>query len=404
MLRRLLIAAFLAPACVLWAGTPVVEKSFEPLADIGEVVELPRNAFATVPGKNPDGWSFMLQPYVWALGIDAQIQLKDIHAVNLRLDPRKVLIYLDWGVFARAEVRRGKWGVLADGMFAQLSTNGTPPGPLYENASVQVQQGLASLALAYRVIDDRRWFLDVYAGARYNYFGVQLGASTNTEGIENLSTAVVDRLASRAGQRIESFIDANGEAIAATVEEAVRRRASAALRARAADIDWRELRDSLTPRQIRRILQIVNNRAEYRELVAATVQARLAARRAQLTAAIQNRVTQARKNLSAALAEEIENILPTSYDDNQWWIDPIVGLRGQVNFTRWLFLSFQGDVGGFGAGSEIAWNVQSSLGINFTRHLFAEVGYRFYYLEYEGRFLNYSGGESGVFTGVGVRF
>jgi hypothetical protein len=57
-------------------------------------------------------------------------------------------------------------------------------------------------------------------------------------------------------------------------------------------------------------------------------------------------------------------------------------LRGQINFTRWLFLALQGDVGGFGAGSQIAWFASGSIGINITRNVFLETGYRYFYMDY----------------------
>ena len=100
---------------------------------------------------------------------------------------------------------------------------------------------------------------------------------------------------------------------------------------------------------------------------------RIDARLAQARANAQARVSQAEKKLSKAIAQRIESALPTSDSGNVWWIDPILGLRGQINFTRWLFLAAQGDVGGFGAGSQIAWNVQATLGVNFTRNIFAEL-------------------------------
>jgi hypothetical protein len=69
------------------------------------------------------------------------------------------------GIFAKGEIRKGRWGLLGDGFFAQLSASGDPPGPLYESANLTIKQGLASLALGYRLTDDRRGFLDIYAGA-----------------------------------------------------------------------------------------------------------------------------------------------------------------------------------------------------------------------------------------------
>jgi hypothetical protein len=48
---------------------------------------------------------------------------------------------------AKGEVRKGKWGILGDGFFAQLSADGDTPGPLYNNANIKLQQGMVELAL-----------------------------------------------------------------------------------------------------------------------------------------------------------------------------------------------------------------------------------------------------------------
>ena len=132
--------------------------------------------------------------------------------------------------------------------------------------------------------------------------------------------------------------------------------------------------------------------------------ARVEARIAQARARAQARVAQAEKKFSKALAKELEDRLPTSKSGDQWWVDPIVGLRGQINFTRWLFLALQGDVGGFGAGSQIAWFASGSIGFNLTRNIFLETGYRYFYMDYVKNGLVYDAAQSGLFTGVGVKF
>ena len=128
------------------------------------------------------------------MGIDRTFGVKgfdthvDFSAIN-------VVKHLDWGIMAKGEVRKGKWGILGDGFFAQLSADGDPPGPLYDDVNVKLQQGMAQLALAYRIIDDRRGFLDIYAGARYNYLGTTLEGnldSSNFNQIANRSEILSD--------------------------------------------------------------------------------------------------------------------------------------------------------------------------------------------------------------------
>ena len=94
------------------------------------------------------------------------------------------------------------------GFYAELSGSGDLGSVLYKSASLNVRQGLASLALAYRIIDDRRGFLDVYAGARYNYLGVSVDASIDPSGIQEIGGNVTQRIANQIGARVQSAVDA----------------------------------------------------------------------------------------------------------------------------------------------------------------------------------------------------
>jgi hypothetical protein len=65
--------------------------------------------------------------------------------------------------------------------------------------------------------------------------------------------------------------------------------------------------------------------------------------------------------------------------DSNYLIDPIVGLRAKMYFTRKFNLSLHGDVGGFGASdnsSDLSWQAAGTLGYDFTRHFSAFLGYR----------------------------
>jgi hypothetical protein len=378
-------------------------KSFAPLDDSKRRVEVPENAFATVPGKDPNGWSFTLEPYLWALGMSGDIGVKGLPAVHVDYKARGILQHLDWAVMGKGELRKGKWAILGDGLFAQLSASTSTPGPLYTGASLQVQQGMASLALAYRVIDDRRWFVDVYAGARYNYLGFQLNTDVDSSGIGQLSEGISQRIVEGIGQRATDFLVANKAAIASEVqtvlEETVTTKALGAMARFPSDMVG-----SLSPRELVQLSNTIRTKApEYRQLIAATAQAKTAEARNQLTPAIRNQVTQAQQKLAKAIAREIEKALPTDIRGDQWWVDPMVGLRAQVNITRWLFLAVQGDVGGFGAGSNIAWNAQGSIGVNLTRNLFLEAGWRYFYMDYARDGAVYEAAEFGVFSGIGVK-
>lgn len=385
-------------------STSTSGKSFAPLEESNRRIELPENTFATVPGKDPNGWSFTLEPYLWALGMSGDIGVKGLPAINVDYSARTVLQHLDWGVMGKAEIRKGRWGILGDGLFAQLSARGSTPGPLYDGTNLKVQQGMASLALAYRVIDDRRWYVDVYAGARYNYLGFELNLDVSKPGIEQASDTIAQKITDGITQRATDYLVANKTAIAdevqAVLQQTVTTKALEAIANFPTDVV-----KSLGPLELAQLANNIRTKApEYRQFLAATAQATAAQAKNQLTPAIQNQVTQAQKKLAKAIARELEDVLPSHVEGSQWWVDPIVGLRAQVNLTRWLFIAIQGDVGGFGAGSDIAWNAQGSLGVNITRNVFAEVGWRYFYMDYSNDGALYKAAEYGLYSGIGVKF
>ena len=401
-------------------GRKLSLKEPVPVESPGDSILARHTGFEVVPGKDPNGWSFILEPYLWGLGVDGTVGVKGLDT-HVDYNPLTVVKHLDWGIMAKGEVRKGKWGILGDGFFAQLSASGDPPGPLYNNAHIKLQQGMVELALAYRIIDDRRGFLDIYAGARYNYFGLDVDASIDDAGIQRVSDDAAQRIFGAVGARVQSAVGAEVQKLRAqfgnetALEEDARNRLAVGLesdlqtRLRRELASSNPLRDAFRDADILRIARGL--RGEYRAFLDAVLQerltqerARLDRREAQALANAQARVAQAEKKLSKALSQELENRLPTSKSGNQWWIDPIIGLRTQVNFTRWLFLALQGDVGGFGAGSQIAWFASGSIGVNFTRNLFAEMGYRYFFMDYEKNGLTYDAAQSGLFMGIGVKF
>jgi opacity protein-like surface antigen len=65
--------------------------------------------------------------------------------------------------------------------------------------------------------------------------------------------------------------------------------------------------------------------------------------------------------------------------NSAYLIDPIVGLRTQIYFTRKFSLSLHGDIGGFDASpnsSDFSWQALGLLGYDFTRHFSLSLGYR----------------------------
>jgi hypothetical protein len=77
------------------------------------------------------------------------------------------------------EVRRGRWAIMADGLYVRLSDSVNPRGPLLTTATLEIEQALVEAALSYRAVDAEAWNLDVFAGARYNHLGLKFDFDFN---------------------------------------------------------------------------------------------------------------------------------------------------------------------------------------------------------------------------------
>jgi len=65
------------------------------------------------------------------------------------------------------------------------------------------------------------------------------------------------------------------------------------------------------------------------------------------------------------------------------WFDPIIitRLTGDIR-DKWLF-QFRGDVGGFGVGSDLTWQLQAYAGYKFTKVFQVTAGYRILSIDYD---------------------
>lgn len=70
-------------------------------------------------------------------------------------------------------------------------------------------------------------------------------------------------------------------------------------------------------------------------------------------------------------------------DQRSTWVDPLLGMRMLLDLPYGYGLELRGDVGGFGLGSEFAWNVEVSFQTQITENIGAEIGFRHLQTRYE---------------------
>ena len=93
---------------------------------------------------------------------------------------------------------------------------------------------------------------------------------------------------------------------------------------------------------------------------------------------------------------------------NKTWVDPIVGVTLGTPADRRLQVGLYSEVGGFGVGSDIAWQLFPTVGIRLTRSASLELGYRWLDLDYatgEGNEqFGFDAMTQGPVAGFGFRF
>jgi hypothetical protein len=86
------------------------------------------------------------------------------------------------------------------------------------------------------------------------------------------------------------------------------------------------------------------------------------------------------------------------------WIDPVIGLRTRTYLNDWLFIPIRGDIGGFGANSELTWQAFAGVGAQISRWAALVIGYRSLGYNYDQANFEYNVNTHGPLLGFEVSF
>ncbi|HWY57906.1 MAG TPA: hypothetical protein VNZ03_25815 [Terriglobales bacterium] len=75
--------------------------------------------------------------------------------------------------------------------------------------------------------------------------------------------------------------------------------------------------------------------------------------------------------------------LGLNFSKSQNWVDPLVGGRIQADLTPKVVTTIAGDVGGWGTGSQLEYQVVGLLGYKLKPKMTLQAGYRYLYFDYE---------------------
>lgn len=92
------------------------------------------------------------------------------------------------------------------------------------------------------------------------------------------------------------------------------------------------------------------------------------------------------------------------FESNENWIDPVVGIRGRLNIGHGLYVNGLANIGGFGLGSDLTWDVFGGIGYEFNQTVSALAGYRHLAVDYDNSGFSYDVELSGPVIGATIRF
>src|SRR5882724_11213182 len=132
-------------------------------------------AAPTITQSEP--WQFTIAAPGWMAGMDGTIGVRGVNAdIDIGFD--QILQHLDMIFAARAEARKGPFGIYGEIIYIGLS-DGAQISGLIDNVSAKVGQTLFDGALSWRLINQPRWSLDFAAGTHYTKVYEQLTLDPN---------------------------------------------------------------------------------------------------------------------------------------------------------------------------------------------------------------------------------
>jgi hypothetical protein len=343
----------------------------------GTLEKAPVNVQPSAPTTPP--WEITVEGPGWLAGVNGTI---GSHGVTSNVDIGVTDILKRTNAIASfgAEVRRGRFGAYGGFLYLNAQTSEGGSG-LVSKVDLGLQQYLGEFGLSYRILQAPQGWFDILAGFRFTYLGNQMGLQADQGNINTASTDLVYRFAQQ--------VTTPGSNLNTLIQQTIQSRLGSL-----ADRNPGLPVPPLAGREPGRI----------RDLVRGLIQSRQPELVAAIRAGDQARVNQLKVELANAIANGLKSRLSQSFSLYENWFDPFIGVRGRYNFYNPFYLTAEGDVGGFGIGSEVTCQAYAAIGCQITRNLFSEVGYRLLYMDYDTTSLIYQVAMHGAQITVRLKF
>jgi hypothetical protein len=319
-------------------------------------------------------WQFTIAAPGWMAGMDGTIGIRGVNAdIDVGFD--QILQHLDMIFALRAEAQKGPFGIFGEIIYIGLS-DGAQINGLINNVHEQVDLTLVDGALSWRLVNQPRWSLDFAAGTHYTNVYEQLELHSDPVAIQQASERFVDDVAADLRDRLNhdiskgEFADALKDSIRSVIASRIGDRLED--HERHPNIPIGPLGGRIRERIAQRVENFIEEKRAALEERIDALHLKGEARRA----AVARAVNAAKARLANQLAIRLNTTLSQTLSRDDYWFDPYVGLRTRYNFNKTFYTAVRGEIGGFGVGADLMWEVEGVIGINLTRNIFTEVGYR----------------------------
>jgi outer membrane receptor protein involved in Fe transport len=134
-------------------------------------------ALATPALAQSSGWSFALSSFAWTPSLTSSVETA-WGTVEVDKSIGDVLSDLDLAFMGAFEARNGRWSLIADLFYADLSqSRSNPLGVLFSRAKIETDVRALSGYAAYRVHENDRVAVDLMAGFRVNSVDLNVSLS-----------------------------------------------------------------------------------------------------------------------------------------------------------------------------------------------------------------------------------
>jgi hypothetical protein len=331
-------------------------------------------AAPTITQSEP--WQFTIAVPGWLSSMNGTIGVRGVNA-DIDVPVTEVLQHFDAILAGRVEAQKGPFGIFGEVIYIGLS-DGAQINGLINNIHETVDLTYVDGALSWRLFNQPRWSLDFAAGTHYTTVYEQLELHSDPILIQQTSeqfvTNISDDLVARLNNDISNshFLAVLESTIEAGIVSEIDKHNSLERHQRKPNIPIGPLGGRIRED----VAQVVNDFIQAKE---AALRVRIDALKLEgeaRRAAVNRIVAAAQADITRQLTSTLDGKLSQTIARDDYWFDPYVGLRGRYNFNKTVYTAVRGEIGGFGVGADLMWEVEGVIGINLTHCIFTEIGYR----------------------------